>query len=103
MTINTTIQKNDIGTRFDLTFLEAGTAVDISSASTKSIILTAPDATKTTYAGTFITDGTNGQLRYTTVTGDIDQAGHWHLQGKVIITAGTFSSSVEDFYVKPNL
>ena len=103
ITINTTIQKDDIGTNFDLTFKEAGVAVDISGATTKEIILRAPDATKTTYAGTFISDGTDGQLRYTTVATDIDQDGHWHLQGKIIMPAGTFFSSVEDFYVKPNL
>ena len=103
MTINTTIQKNDIGTEFDITFKEAGVAVNISSATTKSLIFRAPDDTTTTYAGTFITDGTDGKLRYTTVTTDIDQAGHWHIQGKVILSTGTFFSSVEDFYVLPNL
>ena len=48
-------------------------------------------------------DGTDGQLRYTTVANDIDEAGHWHIQGKIINASGTFYSSIEDFYVKPNL
>lgn len=103
MTINTTIQKDDIGTDFDITFLEAGSAVDISGATTKQLIFRAPDAVTSAKAGTFITDGTNGQLRYTTIADDIDEAGHWHIQGKIINASGTFYSSIEDFYVLPNL
>ena len=103
MTVNTTIHKDDIGTDFDITFLEAGSAVDISGATTKQLIFRAPDAGKATQAGSFITDGTDGRLRYTTVDGDIDEAGHWHIQGKIINASGTFYSSIEDFYVKPNL
>lgn len=88
---------------FTITFVEKGDAVDISGATTKTFDLRAPDATVSTVAGSFSTDGTDGILTYTTVTGDIDQTGHWKIQGKLIMPTGTFKSSIEDFYVLPNL
>ena len=103
MTIATTIHKDDIGTVFLITFIEAGKAVDISGATTKDLIFRAPDSVVATKAGSFDSDGTDGKLKYTTVSGDIDEAGHWHIQGFIIMSSGEFKSSIEDFYVLPNL
>ena len=103
MTIATTIHKDDIGTVFTITFVENGTAVDISGATTKTFDFEDPDATVVTQAGTFGSDGTNGILKYTTVSGDINKSGRWRIQGKIIMPSGTFKSSIEDFIVVSNL
>jgi len=98
------IRVGDIGTKFQVTIKDGASVVDISSAtSTKQIILKKPDGTKLTNSATFSSDGTNGVMYYTTVDGDLDVAGIWKLQGKVVITAGTFSTDIYSFKVHRNL
>ena len=98
------IRVGDIGTQFKVTIKDGTSAVDISSAtSTKQIILKKPDGTKLTNAATFFSDGTDGIMYYKTVDGDLDVPGVWKLQGKVVITAGTFSTDVYSFKVHRNL
>ena len=98
------IRVGDIGTQFKVTIKDGTSVVDISSAtSTKQIILKKPDGTKLTNAATFSSDGTDGIMYYKTVDGDLDVPGVWILQGKVVITAGTFSTDVYSFKVHRNL
>lgn len=100
-----TIQVGDIGTIIRLTIEDCGTAVDVSSASTMSIILQSPtqgDASVTKTA-THFTDGTDGIIQYTLIADDIDTAGIWRVQGKVVMPSGTWSSSVHEIRVLENL
>ena len=98
------IRVGDIGTQFKVTIKDGTSVVDISSAtSTKQIILKKPDGTKLTNTATFFLDGTDGIMYYSTVDGDLDVPGVWKLQGKVVITAGTFSTDVYSFKVHRNL
>ncbi len=98
------IRVGDIGTKFQVTIKDGASVVDISSAiSTKQIILKKPDGTKLTNTATFSSDGEDGVMHYTTVDGDLDVAGVWKLQGKVVITAGTFSTDIYSFKVHRNL
>lgn len=61
---------------------EDGTAVDVSSYdTTKEIILVDEFATKTvTLTGSFVSDGTNGQVQGTPANGDINRPGKWRGQ-----------------------
>lgn len=97
--------KGDIGTHLDVTVTDASTnaAVNVSSATTLEYRLRKPDGSRITRTATFVTDGTNGQLRYTTIAGDIDQEGAWMLQAKVVYAAGTFFSAKVAFTVHDNL
>jgi hypothetical protein len=102
------LRKDDFGTVFTLTVKdEAGNTVDVSSASgatDKQVIFKKPsDGEILTKNASFVTDGTNGQVSYTTVSGDIDEAGHWEMQAKVVLTSGTFKSDTADFFVGANL
>ena len=98
------VQKDDIGTIFRLTLKNAGLPLDVSSATvTKDLIFTAPSGTKVTKAASFTTDGKNGQIQYVSTTGVINEAGMWRMQGSVVITAGTFKSSLARFDVGANL
>lgn len=98
------VHKDDIGTRFELTFKDDGIVVDISSATvTKEVIFEKPDGTILTKTASFVTDGVDGKLQYVTVSSDIDVAGIWKLQGKVVLTAGTYKSSMHEFRVFENL
>tara|TARA_R100001244_G_C5106332_1_gene120042 strand:- start:104 stop:412 length:309 start_codon:yes stop_codon:yes gene_type:complete len=97
------IHLNDIGTQFLLTIKDGSTAVDISTASTKQIIIKKPSGTKITEAATFSTNGSDGKIYYSTVADDLDETGSYKLQGKVIISDGTFYTDITTFKVHRNL
>jgi len=94
---------NDVGTILELTVKENGAVVDLSSQTALSIFLKKPSGTTASKTGTLTTDGTDGKFRYTTLTGDIDETGTWTLQGKVVISAGTFYTSLATLNVAGNL
>lgn len=100
-----TIKVGDIGTVFRLTIIDCSTqaVVDLSSQSAMVFNFKKPDGTIVQKTPVFTTDGTDGQVEYTTVSGDIDQAGQWFLQGNVTITAGQFSTGIVPFEAKPVL
>lgn len=98
------IHVNDIGTIFRVTFKNsAGTVVPIPDATVKQIRFKKPDKTVLPKDGDFTIDGSDGQLQYTSLSGDLDQAGHWLLQGYVKLPTGEWSSDIVEFEVYPNL
>ena len=97
------IHNGDWGTVLTVTLIEAGAAVDISSTTTRQFIITRPDKTILTVTAVFVTNGTDGQLTYTTVAGDINQSGLYSLEAKVIYSTGQYYSYTYSFNVLPNL
>lgn len=98
------IHKDDIGTVFEVTIKDGSSAIDISSATvTKEITFAPPEGATKVKSAVFKTDGTDGILKYTTIADDLDTAGKWELQAKVVITAGTWYSDIIKFEVKENL
>jgi len=94
----------DIGTAFIGTFKENGVIVDISSATVKNIVFEKPNGLKVTMPGSFVTDGTDGQLQYVSVADDLDIGGKWRLQGFVNL-GGVWvgHSDIVEFKVYDNL
>lgn len=97
------IHVGDIGTRFIVTVKDGDDIIDISSATTKNLIFRKPDGTLLTKAASFYTDGTDGILTYSTVSGDLEDDGFWKLQGYLVITGGTWYTDIHDFNVHRNL
>ena len=105
------IHVNDIGTVFEVTLLDEGSSpqiVDLSTATVKELIFKDPAGTSTTQTAAFTTDGTDGKIQYTTLTGDLDTAGLWYLQAHIVIgTAspinGEWRSDIGQFEVFDNL
>lgn len=56
-----------------------------------------------TKAASFNTDGTDGKIYYTAVADDLDEVGTYEIQGKVVITDGTFYTDIQTFKVHRNL
>lgn len=84
------VHLGDIGTSFRATVMDQdGTVVDISSA-TRTMKFLKPDRTVIEKPAALVTDGTDGQMEYVTVSGDLDMRGTWRMQGKVVIGAGTW-------------
>ncbi len=97
------IHVGDIGTVFELTVMDGAAVVNISTATTKQIILKKPDLTKSTKTATFTTDGSDGKMRYVIVADDLDQSGDWQAQGKIIMPSGTWYTDISEFTVHANL
>jgi len=74
--------------------------LDISTASTKEIIFKAPGTgDRVVKTASFVTDGTDGKLRYSLATTDLPRVGSWRLQGKVVLSSGQEFKTEEDFLV----
>ena len=97
------IHKGDIGTLFTFTITNNGATIDLSSASTKQIIFSPPGGVKLTKAAEFVTNGSDGKLKYAAISGDLSVEGLWSAQAHVALPTGEWSSSVVEFMVHPNL
>lgn len=97
------IHEGDIGTKLLITVTDDGSIVDISSASSLSIYIKKPSGTILTRTGVLETDGTDGKMYYITVAGDLDAAGNYKIQGKVVLPAGSYYTSTATFKVHCNL
>ena len=97
------IHEGDIGTKLLITVTDDGSVVDISSASSLSIYIKKPDGTILTRTGVLETDGTDGKMYYITVAGDLDKAGNYKIQGRVVLASGSYYTSTATFKVHCNL
>ena len=82
------IVAGDYGHSLVLTILDTDTnaAADVSSYSTAYVLLTTPSGTVLTKAATWVTNGSDGQIKYTTTAGDLTVGGMWQVQGRVLTT-----------------
>ena len=97
------VQLSDVKVRVIHTIYEDGVVQDISAATTKEIILQNPNGVSYTYTAALFTDGTDGKIYYDTLAGELDIAGTWKTQAKIILNGGTYRSSVSSFRVNSNL
>jgi hypothetical protein len=97
------IHKNDIGTVFEITIKDGPLVIDISGATTKNILLKPPTGTLLTKAGVFVTDGTDGKIKYTTISGDLSEVGVWQVQGHIATPDGEWKSDILNVSVHDNL
>jgi hypothetical protein len=94
----------DIGTVFELTLKDGAAAADISAFTTRKFRFQRPSGDCEIVDATFVTDGTDGKLEYTTVSGDIDETGMWNLQARITDGSGNrFHSEVVEFEVFTNI
>jgi hypothetical protein len=77
------VYTGDVGVDIILTVTSpSGEVMDLSSATEKTLHLNRPGANgHFDKPLSFITDGTDGKVKYTTETGVLDTAGMWHVQG----------------------
>lgn len=97
------IQVGAIGFLIELNIKAGNSPLDISSATTKNIIIEKPDSTILTASGSFVTDGTDGLLYYRTISGDLDQEGTYNVQAYLVMPDFTGYSTPVSFTVYPNI
>jgi len=79
----------------ELTVQEDSTALDISGFTTaKAIVFRGPDGKLVTKTASFTNTGTDGKIRCTLGTSDIDTDGTWQVQAHI-------TSTTQDIYSKP--
>ena len=100
------IHKDDIGTRFLMTIKDDGDLVNISGVSGNSvhqISFRKPSDTVINRNATLQDYGISGVMFYDTVAGDLDEAGVYKLQAKVIVPSGTYYTDIYTFKVNSNI
>ena len=97
------IHYGDIGVNFNITVMNGTAVLNVSNADSISIIFQKPDSSDLIKTASLITDGTDGNIRYTTVSGDLDQVGTWQIQAKVDFGASVFSTDIQKFKVYRNI
>lgn len=99
------IHKGNIGTvfRFEIRNQD-NVIVDLSAATELEIRFRKPDrVTVLIKIASYVTDGTDGQIQWVTVAGDLDVDGPWIRQARVVIPAGEFWTERLSFDVKDNI
>ena len=97
------VRVGDIGTPIRVTIEDDEGAVDVSAATTLQLIFRKPSGAILEKTATLVGDGTGGVIQYPLAGGDVDEAGNWRVQAKVVIGTGTWRSTWHEFEVKPNL
>ena len=101
------VHVGDVGTVFEVTVLDGAfttpTALDISNATERKIFLRRPSDTVISRDAAETTDGTDGKMEITSISGDIDAEGRWSIQGKIVIPEGTFYTDIAHFVVEASL
>ena len=94
------IHVGDISTLFVFTIQDDTTVVDVSSAtSTKNLLFVKPSGGTLTGGASFSTDGTNGQIEYASVSGDLAEVGAWEVRASIVITGWTGKTDIKTFTV----
>lgn len=92
--------KGDTKTAIKALFLDpSGDALDISSATTKTIKFKKPDGTCASKTADFLTDGTDGYLVYLTEEDFLDTVGFWEAQGYIVMPTWTGHNEADMFEV----
>ncbi len=99
------IHVDDVGTRFLLTVKDSGVVVNLAPATLLQVNFRKPDDTVVNKTASTLVDGSiiSGVMYYDSLAGDLDQAGHYKLQGKVSLTSGTYYTDIHTFKVHCNL
>lgn len=98
------IHNGDIGTIIEATVKDGASSVDVSGATSVKFSVNPPRSAVKSFTAGFTSSGTDGKVRYTTVTGDIDVPGTWWIQVLVTFSASKILRSVPvSFVVGPRL
>jgi len=99
------VKIEDYGTVFLIAVIDddSKAAIPIGGATLKTITLRKPSGKTMIKPAYLVTDGTDGEMAYKTIAGDIDETGEWSIQGAVELPDGKWSTSIDTFTVGRNL
>ena len=97
------IQVGAVNLLIQLAIREGYGVLDVSSATTKQLIIKKPNGVKITGDASFQTDGTDGLIYYRTVAGDLDQAGTYNVQAYIEMPSFSGYTTPTSFQVASNI
>lgn len=103
------VQVGSIGLVIELTVKEKNEAtglydiVDISSATVKNFYIKKPDKTIVIKTADFVTDGSDGKLKYVTIANDLDMRGLWYIQAYINSPGFNGRSTIIELFVNDNV
>jgi len=98
-----TIHQDNIGTTVTVTITEDDTALDISAATVITFIFFKPDGELLETTGSFVDDGTDGQVKYVFTDGQLDQSGWWDVQVYLFFVSTQYYSELYRCKISRNL
>jgi hypothetical protein len=103
-TVQKTVAKDAIGVTFKFTVVEDGAALPLQSATIKRFIFRKPVSdVDLTVNASFYTDGSDGILKYVTVSGDLNEVGLWTAQAYLEVGVFKGNTDTTTFIVESNL
>jgi hypothetical protein len=95
------IHQGDVGTVIELLILQAGTNTpeDVSDATTITVRVETKGGTVTEHVGSFVTDGADGLIKFTSVAGTFGVAGEAKIQGYLENAGGTKKHHTTEYTV----
>jgi hypothetical protein len=105
MTTPNELQLNDIGTILQIVIKNKRTkdAIDLSTCTSKTILLKKPSGDVVERPASFSIDGVNGTIHYITVDGDLDEVGSWGMQAHIAFASQDWHTNASTFKVLANL
>jgi len=98
------IHIDDTGTGLIFTVSANEEVMDLSAATTKEIIFDKPKTNNViTKPAVFVTDGTDGKVKYVSESDFFDIRGKWKAQGHFVFPTGEWHTSIVEFEVAHNL
>ena len=100
------IHQNDVGTRFLITVKDDDDLVNISGvggSTIHQISFRKPSDSVINRNATLQDFGISGVMFYDTIAGDLDEAGLYKLQAKVVVPSGTYYTDIYSFKVHSNI
>lgn len=99
------LRVGDIGTKIKVIMIDGGTGnpLDISTATSRQILMERSNGSLETKTGLLETDGTDGIMYFLTIVTDLTTSGVYFFQGRVAFTDGTWSGTPSQESVLSNL
>jgi ABC-type Mn2+/Zn2+ transport system ATPase subunit len=98
------IHVGDFGITFKFTVLDQDDSIlDISTASGMLLNFEKPDTSQIYKDGSWLTDGTDGQIVYVTESGLFDQSGYWKVNAVVSSETYRHTTNIVRFKVEEDL
>lgn len=98
------VHKDDYGTTIIITLVNgAGTALDVSDATLIEFLFEKPSGTVITKTGNFVSDGSDGKVKYTFAEDVLDADGRWKVQVRLTTATALWHGDIEKIRVRPNL
>jgi hypothetical protein len=101
---STVLQQNDIGVTFVVQALQQDgvTPQDISGATQYTIYIKPPNGEYIAHTAALVTNGTDGQMYYNSVAGDLGSPGIYKIRASYAVSGGVIYSKSTQFLVEVN-